>query len=206
MEPDARPFSILVVCTGNVCRSPIAGQLLLARLSSAGVAVVAGSAGTRALVDHPMTPDAVEQLVAHGVTPSPHRGRQLTARQVEQADLILTASRDHRAEVVAVAPSASRRTFTLREFARIIRWADAPASTALASPDRETVPLRTALLAFVDTMAGSRGYAPPPEHANDDDIDDPYRQSKQVYRRSAAAIDDAVTTIAAGLASARGAA
>ncbi|HYI33696.1 MAG TPA: low molecular weight phosphatase family protein [Glaciibacter sp.] len=204
MSPGLDIFSILIVCTGNVCRSPIAEQLLRDRLSSAAVTVTIGSAGTRALVGQPMTPEAAEQVSEHGTTPSPHRARQLTAEHVEAADLILTASRDHRGEVVSVAPSASRRTFTLREFARIVEFTGARESIGPGSPDVEAESLRTVLRAFVDTMAASRGYAPPPARAIDDDIDDPYRQSKQVYRRSAGIIHEAVTTIAAGLASARG--
>jgi protein-tyrosine phosphatase len=203
-SPNLDAFSILVVCTGNVCRSPIAEQLLRDRLSSAAVPVTVGSAGTRALVGQPMTREAAEQVSEHGTTPSPHRARQLTAELVQAADLILTASRDHRGEVVSLAPSASRRTFTLREFTRIMNSVAAQESSGPHAPEAEAGSLRTALRSYVDRMAANRGYAPPPARAIDDDIDDPYRQSKQVYRRSAGIINEAVTTIATGLASARG--
>jgi len=163
-----------------------------------------GSAGTRALVGQPMTREAAEQVSEYGTTPTPHRARQLTAELVQAADLILTASRDHRAEVVSLAPSASRRTFTLREFTRIVHSVADRESGEPHTPEAEAGSPRAALRSYVDRMAANRGYAQPPARAIDDDIDDPYQQSKQVYRRSAGIIHEAVTTITAGLASARG--
>lgn len=197
-------FSILIVCTGNVCRSPIAEGMLRARLATAGVVAEVASAGTRALVGHPMTPEAAGQLAAYGGTPWSHQARQLTAEMVENADLILTATRDHRGEVVSTIPAASRNTFTLQQFARISASEGGLVRGNLGPDDDDAPPmgsssLRQGLQSYVAAIAASRGYVPPPARSVDDDIEDPYRQSKQVYRRSARAIDEAVATIVAGL-------
>ena len=197
-EDKDRPFSVLMVCTGNICRSPLAEQLLIAALEPAGIPLRVTSAGTRALVGQPMTPEAAQLSRVHGGDPDRHVARQLTRELVEGADLILTATRDHRGEVVSLSPVASRLTFTLRQFARITAAGVAevePPEAGVTEPG-----VRPALQAYVAAVAASRGFAPPPERATDDDVEDPYRQSKQVYRRAARAIDEAVRTIGAGLA------
>ena len=72
------PFAIVTICTGNICRSPLAEVLLRERLS--GVGVVVRSAGTHALTGHGMSPEAQELAVRLGGDPSAaaaHRGRLL---------------------------------------------------------------------------------------------------------------------------------
>lgn len=199
-ERETEAFSILVVCTGNVCRSPLAEQLLSARLSAAGIPVRVTSAGTRALVGRPMPEEIGALSLDYGGNPAEHVARQLTAEMVEDADLVLTATRDHRGEVVSLSPAASRHTFTLQQFARISQAAE---TRPLLEPVREDTGApgaRPALRGYVDSVAASRGYAPPPARAIDDDIEDPYRQSKQVYRRVARTIDEAVTSVVSALA------
>ena len=200
-EGEGEVFSILVVCTGNVCRSPLAEQLLTARLSAAGVPVRVVSAGTRALVGRGMPEEAGALSLDYGGNPSGHVGRQVTREMVEDADLILTATRDHRGEIVSLSPAASRHTFTLQQFARISQAAE---TRPLLEPaeQREVAGARSALLEYVASVAASRGYAPPPARAIDDDIEDPFRQSRQVYRRVARTVDEAVTKVVEALASA----
>lgn len=202
MEAREGPFSILVVCTGNVCRSPLAAQLLKARLTSADIPISVASAGTRALAGQPMTPEAAALSVQYGGDPAQHRARQLSLRMVEEADLILTAARDHRAEAVSLYPRASRQTFTLRQFARIVASPDASALIDPVAGWGDAASQQYALRSFVSAVAAGRGIAPPPAHASDDDIEDPYLQPKRVYLRAGHAIDEAVTTIVAGFASA----
>jgi protein-tyrosine phosphatase len=102
--------------------------------------------------------------------------------------LVLTATRDHRAAVASLVPRASRYAFTLNQFARLA------ASTARAELDAITDPLDR-----VAAIAARRGFAPP-EHPDDDDIDDPYLEPIEVYERVAAQIDAATRVIAAALA------
>lgn len=202
MDPDADFFSILVVCTGNVCRSPLAAQLLEAQLGSSGIPVRVSSAGTRALVGQPMTPEAAALSLDYGGNPRLHRAQQLSRQLVENADLILTATRDHRGEVVSLSPAASRHTFTLAQFARIVGSSGALSHNAPAPADAKPGFPRDTLRSFVSAAAASRGISPPPVRAIDDDIEDPYRRSEKVYRRAGRAIDEAVATIVGGMVSA----
>lgn len=202
MDYDAGLFSILVVCTGNVCRSPLAAQLLEAQLASSGIPVRATSAGTRALVGQPMTPEAAALSLEYGGNPRVHRAQQLSRQLVENADLILTATRDHRGEVVSLSPAASRHTFTLAQFARIVGSSGELFRNAAVATGAEGGSPRDALRSFVSAAAASRGIAPLPVRAIDDDIEDPYRRSEKVYRRAGRAIDLAVTTIVGGIGSA----
>jgi len=189
------PFSILTVCTGNICRSPLAEQLLRTRLEAAGLPVTVQSAGTGALVDHGMTLQAAELARVYGTEPVAHAAQQLTEPLVAGADLILTASREHRAEVVSLHPRASRYAFTLNQFARLVA---AAVAEGLPARDESESPVET-LRGFVRTAAALRGAVPPPAHADEDDIIDPYRQSQEIYDQAGEAINAAVNTIAVGL-------
>ncbi|RNE62594.1 arsenate reductase/protein-tyrosine-phosphatase family protein [Cryobacterium tepidiphilum] len=192
-------FSVLTVCTGNICRSPLAEQLLRARLEAAGVPVSVSSAGTRALVDHDMTLQAAELAGVYGASPATHAARLLTEPLIADADLVLTASREHRAEVVSQHPRASRYTFTLNQFARLV-------TTALAEglvPGGESDDPADRLRDFVRAAAALRGTVQP-SRPEDDDIIDPYRQSQDVYDQAGEAINAAVNTITVGLTEALG--
>jgi len=57
-EPGGAPFTVLMVCTGNICRSPVAERLLRAQTEAVGLPVVVHSAGTQSMVGHGMTPEA----------------------------------------------------------------------------------------------------------------------------------------------------
>ncbi|MDR1807301.1 MAG: hypothetical protein LBR33_05215 [Propionibacteriaceae bacterium] len=108
-------YRILTVCTGNVCRSPMAEAMLRHRL--AGLSdVTVESAGTGALVGAPMPPEARAVLEGLGLKDDGHVARQLTHQLVSQADLILGLTRQHRRKVVQLDPTATRRAFTLREY------------------------------------------------------------------------------------------
>ncbi|KZE92852.1 Low molecular weight protein-tyrosine-phosphatase Etp [Agromyces sp. NDB4Y10] len=188
-------FHVLSVCTGNVCRSPFAAQLLAARLAEAGIDAEVTSAGTHALVDSPMTPEAAAMSRRAGVDPDAHAGRQLTADLVQASDLILVAAREHRARVLQLVPRASRRTFTLREFARI---ADFVARARTVDPSFTFASDDPA--ARVEEIALSRGLAEPPATPQDDDVVDPYRRSPEVYAEAERLITVAVDGVARALA------
>jgi protein-tyrosine phosphatase len=112
-------------------------------------------------------------------TPEAHRAQQLTVQHVEDADLILTMEREHRSETVQLSPRALRRTFTLRELARI---AELVSDEELSSePDASLV---DKLKMAVEVAAVNRGLGVPFANPSDDDIIDPYRRSKETYRES----------------------
>lgn len=123
---DAPPASasVLVVCTGNVCRSPAAQLLLESRLAAAGqTGVHVISAGTRARPGDPVSGPMATLLRADGVDPDAFSSRLLADLDIDAADLVITMSRDHRAAVVRAVPSAVRRTFTLLELALLLSTA-----------------------------------------------------------------------------------
>ncbi|GII99200.1 protein-tyrosine phosphatase [Sediminihabitans luteus] len=111
-----KPY-ILAVCTGNICRSPALERMLRRDL---GDAVAVTSAGTSARVGEHIHPPIAEIMVGDGLSPSHFTARALTAADVTDAALVLTATTEHRSEVVRLVPSAVRRTFTLLELARLV--------------------------------------------------------------------------------------
>ncbi|TJY56771.1 low molecular weight phosphotyrosine protein phosphatase [Sinimarinibacterium sp. CAU 1509] len=84
---------ILIVCTGNICRSPMAEALMRARVKDRAEQVQ--SAGTGALVGHPADPDAVAVAAEHGLDLSAHRAQQASAPLLAAMDLILTLDQSH---------------------------------------------------------------------------------------------------------------
>ncbi|WP_416845549.1 protein-tyrosine-phosphatase Etp [Escherichia coli] len=94
--------SILVVCTGNICRSPIGERLLRKRLP--GVKVK--SAGVHGLADA----TAADVAANHGVSLEGHAGRKLTAEMARNYDLILAMESEHIAQVTAIAPEVRGKT------------------------------------------------------------------------------------------------
>lgn len=186
-------FSVLTVCTGNICRSPLAEQLLTLGLDGEPSVVVASS-GTGALVGAAMPYQAQEIARGLGVrAPETHRARALTVAQLRDADLVVALSREHRRVIVEMFPRGARRTFTLRELARLVADIDDSERGAFAAvPTGDTA---QRLRAFVEIAATRRGLVLPPESPDDDDVVDPYGRDDSTYRRSANEIVPAVRTL-----------
>ena len=102
---------ILIVCVGNICRSPMAEALLRERLRARGVAVE--SAGLAALVGKPIDADAHAVLAAHGLAADAHVARKLTPELIGSADLVLAMDRRQLAAIHAIAPQARGKAFIL---------------------------------------------------------------------------------------------
>jgi protein-tyrosine phosphatase len=177
----AAHFRLLLVCTGNVCRSALAQQL--ARLRLAGAPFTVDSAGTGAVAGAPMDPQAAMMARELGASTEEFVARALTAEQVAAADLVLTADRDHRAAVVRLHPPAHRYAFTLTEFARL---AGAVRVDTLPGDD----PVARAV-ALVRAAAGLRGTIRPPT-PTDDDIPDPIGTDDLTHRKVGALITTAL--------------
>jgi protein-tyrosine phosphatase len=107
---------VLVVCVGNICRSPMAEALLQSRIASRGVLVE--SAGIGALVGHPADPIAVELMKERGLDISPHRARQLAADDGTLFDLILAMEDGHVRAIERLAPESRGRVQLLGRFGR----------------------------------------------------------------------------------------
>ncbi len=198
-------FEILTVCTGNICRSPLAEQLLRTRLAMFRPTIA--SAGTRGLAGVRMTPEAQRLAVGLGVPPTDagaHRSRFLTEPMLESPDLILTMTRDHRRKVAELAPARLRSTFTVREFARLIDAADTDVLHAAVEAAGHDPAARVRALGIA--LAGFRGSIAPPDDPAADDVIDPFQQSWDTYELSARQLDPAIdaVVVAVGFAAASG--
>jgi len=85
--------NIIVVCTGNICRSPIAEYMLREKLAGRGFNI--SSAGVGAMVGWPADPPACLVATANGLDMSAHRARQLTVELLTANDLVLTLDQSH---------------------------------------------------------------------------------------------------------------
>lgn len=187
------PFRILVVCTGNICRSAQAEQLIRARIEERfpqfESVVEVESAGTGALVGYGMPAEAASLCAYYGGEPTGHAARQLTGAHVRPADLVLAMAAQHRSAVVRLLPRASRITFTLSEFAALLENAE----QNLTEPTQEFSSLEAAdkLRSAVKWASARRGYLPI-EAGVLADVVDPYRRSYEVYAESARQIVEAL--------------
>lgn len=107
--------NVLLVCTGNICRSPLAASLLERALKERGLEVTVTSAGTGAWDGAPASEGAYLVGLERGLDLSGHRARLLTRELVETADLVLTMARHHRARVDEL--GGEGRVFVLGEYA-----------------------------------------------------------------------------------------
>lgn len=180
-------LSLLVVCTGNICRSP-AGERLLAIGLEGSTDISVSSAGTGALVGHPVDTATASVMTANSVPVDGFGARQLTPPIVRDADLIFTMTAEHRAAVVRLAPASVRRVFLIKEFAQVLAeeshtWVDLPTDPAerLAA----AIPLVTAARTIRSARLGKTDF----------DVTDPYRQPQPVVERVFHEISDAVSAI-----------
>ena len=99
--------SVLVVCVGNICRSPVGERLLAARLRDRGAEIAVSSAGIGALVGHAADETAAQVAAEHGVDLQGHVARQFNRELGAAHDLILTMEPGHRREIINAAPDLS---------------------------------------------------------------------------------------------------
>lgn len=169
---------ILTVCTGNVCRSPLAAQMLASRLDPKVFEIT--SAGTTALSGDQMPEPAQQISTRMGLAgAAEHRASSLTAEALANADLILGMEREHRSYAAEIEPTVVRRAFTLLEFAHITTQINDAQLFDLIHGKPE---VEIAAVEAVMRMRGAVTRLRPPRLY---DVEDPYGRSKQVYERSA---------------------
>jgi protein-tyrosine phosphatase len=120
-----------------------------------------------------------------GVDPDSFEARRLSEQMLKKADLVLSMTRAQRGLVVELWPAAVRRTFTLREFARLLGWVDSAALPSRTPAER----LKTAI-PLAAAARGRERMSP-----GEDDVMDPFRQSNEVYADSFAQIVAAIDSL-----------
>ena len=194
MGDDAR---ILIVCTGNICRSPFIERLLQRQLDQrrpgSDPGILVHSAGTGALTGSDMDEQAAAQLVAHGGDPAGFRARDLTAALIAESDLVLTATRAHRGKVAVMYPKALRQVFTFCDFADLVDGVDGLSARVTHTDPRAWVRQVT------EEAAASRGLKPPLEPAQAD-IVDPFRREDEVFATMAQQIVGSMPAVVRALA------
>lgn len=199
------PFTVLHVCMGNICRSPMAERLLALavreRLSRRGLDPAradellhshsAGTGGWHA--GEEMNPPAARQVTTRGGSTEGFAARKLRSDLIDAADLVLTATADQQEYVVALRPDAAERTFVLGEFGRLLAAVDA-AALPPAEATGEAVYARG--VALVEAAHAARqGAGPLPT----DDLDDPWGRGDQCFSRVADEIEETVHPLATAL-------
>ncbi|MEW2591891.1 phosphotyrosine protein phosphatase [Micromonospora aurantiaca] len=199
------PFTVLHVCMGNICRSPMAERLLLLAVRERLARLDVDPAGSDALVHshsagtggwhagEEMNPPAARQVISRGGDTEGFAARRLRSDLIDAADLVLTATADQQEYVVALRPDAAARTFVLGEFGRLLGALDRSALPP-TEPTPDAVYARgTALVAAVDAARQNASALPT------DDLDDPWGRGDQCFSRVADEIEETVQPLAAVL-------
>ena len=179
---------ILVVCTGNICRSAYLERRLEQVLAGTGIEVT--SAGIGAMVGWPIDPGSAHELRRRGARTEDYAARQLTAPLIIEADLVLTASARHRGWVVQEVPRAFKYCLSWGDFVQRVEELDLVAS---GGPEPGTN-----WVAHVASLAAARrGRPASPEKL---DIPDPYRRGPAQFAQMAARIEAGLPAVVAALA------
>ncbi len=172
---------VLIVCTANQCRSPMAEFLLRRALGDRGLHWQVSSAGTRARPGLQMYRDTQKVLGSYGIGVGDWYSRRVEPWMLDTSDLVLTATREHRSAIVAARPDVLGRTFPILQFVRLAgaarragRWTPADADPA-------------SLLTAVRAVQGDIQVPP-----QDTDLGDPFGHRYRRFRLCADTIEHAI--------------
>lgn len=171
-----------MVCTGNICRSPMAEWLLRAHLEERGVDAHVHSAGTLQW-EGAATGQAIAVMQERGIDMSPHRSRALRASLVADADLVLCMTRTHLWAVGRHDPDAVDRTFLVPELVRL------GAKVGPREPGESVRAWAARVAAARPTGGGAVGLAT-------DEVADPLGEADGVFRSTADRLDADLRAVA----------
>lgn len=173
--------TLLFICTGNLCRSPMAATVARKVLAGRAKAVNVISAGLLR-PGEPATDEAVKVMWRRGLDLSTHRSRRVGDALVPAPDLIVGMAREHARAVVDVVPELFPRTFTLKDFV---------ARARSEGPRRAD----EALDAYLARVGTDRRFGALVGSSSTDDVADPIGCDLHAYERCATEIEVAVTTL-----------
>jgi protein-tyrosine phosphatase len=175
-------LDVLIVCTANQCRSPLAEAILSRRLSDEGAVARVHSAGLYES-GWPATEEAREVAAGAGLDLTGHQSTQVTAEMVRSADLVVTMARAHARHVTALAPERSGRVFPLKE---LVRRAEAEAPP----------PAGRSLGDWLVVLKEGQGRQAWLADDADEDVADPVGLGLDAYRRTFAELDGLLRRLA----------
>jgi protein-tyrosine phosphatase len=182
--------SILAVCTGNVCRSPLAeGSLRIALgARSSGVPIDVTSAGTMGWTGSSADPYSVQAGAERGIDISSHIARATTREGLRDAALVIGMAPEHVEIVIRLVPAAAGKSFTLKELVRLLEALPAP-----GPGEPEEVLMARVSQADVLRRSGFEG------DPLDEDIADPLGMPLAAFRAVASEVDEWCARLADGL-------
>lgn len=189
MEDMTETYTLLAVCTGNICRSP-AMDRLLAHVFASEDGIEVRSAGTQAHVGDDMEPQMKHRLLDYGAVTEDFVAEQLSPEMIHGSELVLTATRGHVRDILTDVPESEPKVFTLREFARLLDSLE-PAALTEAMASSETTAQK--LAALVPLVAGQRDHAA--TSTAQDDVVDPYLMPDEVFDESFAQVRGPIETL-----------
>ncbi len=175
------PYGILVVCTANVCRSPMAEHFIRVAAEAAGTSVDVSSSGFLS-AGEPATPLVVDVMQEWDGDLTAHRSRQTSQDMIERSDLVVTMERRHARDLVLLAPGSSWKIHTLVALVTALE-------ESRAAPDA------------AERVRGIAAARPGGAHLGSgaDEIDDPFGRSRRVNRATAERLADLSPRLIAGL-------
>ncbi|WP_262103517.1 low molecular weight phosphatase family protein [Arthrobacter sp. Marseille-P9274] len=173
---------ILTICTGNICRSPMAERILQQKFDEIRPGLFeVRSAGIQALTGKPMDARAEGLLHVLGGTSDGFVARQLQEMHLANADLVLAMGVEHRDRILNLMPRLLKRTFTVRELARMVGAIAAdPEMDVPGGTSDEEVEYRWKRLPHLAALKRHQTHAADPL---EDEVVDPYRRDDEVYRQ-----------------------
>jgi protein-tyrosine phosphatase len=183
--------SILVVCTGNVCRSPIAEGMLRSILQTrfGDAAPSVASAGTAGWVGSAADPSSIAAAAELGIDISAHRARHLELHDVADASLVLAMASEHRDAASRLFPGTVGRIFTLKELVLLLE--ELPEAPSSGQPDD----VLTAQVSAADAFR----FGAIRDWRQDEDVMDPLGMRPDAFRAVARDLDEWCTRLVDGL-------
>lgn len=173
-------MKILMVCTGNLCRSPMAEGIVRHALERSGCSEIeVASVGTWAMFGLPAMDEAIETMRGRGIDIEAHRSRGVDPKELKAADVVIAMTSVHRKEILSIAPEVSDRLILLKELVELGLEGELP----------------TEAEARVARLLG----AARPKWRRALDLDDPIGKPIGAYQKTAAEIEVAAEVLVGAL-------